>query len=437
MLLLLEICVQRQDFIFLKEYSIMQNEDWQLRFTLVGFILPPLRPEIKVTDRLILRKPKEPNEQMVQIGNELVPATDALVLITTDGSQDKFKLAEEYLQKFLELFLLTNGHTVRIYRYGAAVNLAKHKFGEIDYGEMKGMKMLRAESEIKLWSDLDDLKWVFPRLFNTLQSEENAYLRLALSYYHRAVLSNKLEEILIDLMVCAEALFSKGDEYGKTIASRLSFMVRKDEKERDEINKELKELYRKRSAIVHGSYSNIDPQKVANLFRYLGQALREFLLLCRVKSREEINQLVDSGSIEEKENLLINIRNELYADSKPELIAEYIAPRIDEKHGLLPAWIKFCNKGMGKAVNIYAKVKTSKCNNSYGPHDKILKIVDDFWRIPLQSESPIRLEKEGDTIDVCVACEDALGRSYSYDFKLKTDSIPDDIWNKLIKMKRI
>lgn len=412
----------------------MQNEDWQVRFTLVGFILPPLRTEIKVTDRLILRKPKEPSDQMVQIGNELVPATDALVWITTDESQDKFKLAEEYLQKFLELFLLTNGHVVRIYKYGSAVNLAKHKFGEIDYGEMKGMKMLRAEGEIKLWSDLDDLKWTFPKLFNILQSGENAYLRLALSYYHRAVLSNKLEEILIDLMICAEALFSKGDEYGKTIASRLSSMVSKDE---NEISKEVKELYGKRSAIVHGSYSKIDPQKIANFFRYLGQALREFVLLSTVRSREEIDHLVDSGSIEEKKNLLRDIRNELYADSKPELTAEYIAPRIDEKHGLLPAWIKFRNKGMGKAVNIYAKVKTSKCNNNYGPHDKILKIVDDFWRIPLQSEPPIKLEKEGDTIDVHVTCEDVLGRSYSYDFKLETDPIPDNIWKNLLERGRV
>ena len=112
----------------------MSPKDWQVKYTIIGFLLPPLARSMEVTDRLVLKQTRK----LEQIGNHMERTADAYVKITIeDESKDMFKMAEDYLQRFLELFSLKTGHKVRIYQRGVAVPLGDSKLGEASMGTRK------------------------------------------------------------------------------------------------------------------------------------------------------------------------------------------------------------------------------------------------------------------------------------------------------------
>ena len=405
----------------------MSPKDWQVKYTVIGFLLPPLARSVEVTDRLVLKQTKK----LERVGNRQVPTVDAYIKVTIEDESKIFKIAKDYLQSFLELFSLKTGLRVRIYKRGVAISLGDSKLGEAKHGdaEMTRMGVLRAEGEKKLWYVSDDMKWVFSRTLPHLECEENQYLRLALSYYHRALLTDKVEESLIDLMIAAEALFYTGqDSHGEEISSRLGKLVASNNEEMESVRERTKRLYSKRSAVVHGGVTSIPTKDIGHLFQDLKVALEKFLLLGRTMQRKKIITMIESQNAGKLlEEALRKSHTDLHSGRIPSLRMEYRPPNL-ERNTLRPSWIITHNNGMGRAVSVRLAVTTKQGVQTYGPKDVN---PGGWWRIPFSNINPLKLDKDGEIIMVEATSKDVLSRSYNWKQKIKVPPISDDLWNRL------
>jgi len=413
-----------------KIYSV-SSKDWQVKYTVIGFLIPPLANRIEVTDRLILKR----EEKLERFGNRRVWATDAYVRVTTeDDSKDSeiFRKAEDYLIQFLELFTLETGNKVRIYRRGIAVPLSDSRLGEARGGdaEISGMGVFKAEEEKRLWYIIDDIKWIFDKLHQYLERKENQYLRLALSYYHRAILTEKTEEALVDLLIAAEALFYTGpNSHRKEISERLGKLAAsKDNIE--EIIQRTKKLYDRRSAVVHGGITSIPMRDISYLFRDIRSALKNFILVCATMKREEIIELIESQELGPH---LEKAHKKLHRERKPSLRMEYRQPSMNKKILYAP-WIIIHNDGSGRAVSVRLEVTTKKGVQTYGPNDIN---PGGWWRIPLSNISSLKLDKKGETITVKAASQDVLFRDYNWRQEIEVPPISDELWNRLKQKGKI
>lgn len=133
---------------------------------------------------------------------------------------------------------------------------------------------------------------VFVKLWKKLQSvdEEKPYLRFPLDQFSRAFEENFSEAMIIDFMTAFELLVFYGVEkpprpYGEAIGIAIGMLLGKNQKERIEIEKNLKKAYEMRNSIVHGHLRKRlqkydDKRGTQLLFKmedYLRRALKRFL----------------------------------------------------------------------------------------------------------------------------------------------------------------
>ena len=94
--------------------------------------------------------------------------------------------------------------------------------------------------------------------YKTLQAifsqREKFFLRNAIDYYVRSLKDDLLEEKLLDLMICIEALFNnENDELSYRYSLRVSSLLGiGQEDKKPEIFDNMRKFYKHRSAIVHG-----------------------------------------------------------------------------------------------------------------------------------------------------------------------------------------
>jgi len=121
------------------------------------------------------------------------------------------------------------------------------------------------------------------------------HLGLALSYYYYAIqASNKrrFAEVVIDLAIAAEALFSKETPYTSNLKCRLSLFIADDELERKNIAKKIGDFYSIRGAIVHGETREIPLDEVRIAWEYIKKAIDK-ALTSGLYTKAELIQKVD------------------------------------------------------------------------------------------------------------------------------------------------
>jgi hypothetical protein len=107
---------------------------------------------------------------------------------------------------------------------------------------------------------------------------------LSSEYFESAKEKEKLRDKLIDYMIVLESLLTEGtSELGFQISFRTALLISKDEKEFISNKDRLKELYNKRSRIVHGEKTK-HPEKSKNQvtvedIEFLGEAVRKVLII--------------------------------------------------------------------------------------------------------------------------------------------------------------
>jgi hypothetical protein len=138
------------------------------------------------------------------------------------------------------------------------------------------------------FDEVVDLK----KLVGKIQSVDFAKrrsLNLACKRFQRAYEEVDFEDQLIDFIIAFEALFLKGEKakssQGETIAVACSVMLGKNDEERDQVKRYLREAYSIRNCIVHGSdyrKPKIDKEYemsefVPKIEDYLRESMKELL----------------------------------------------------------------------------------------------------------------------------------------------------------------
>jgi hypothetical protein len=141
----------------------------------------------------------------------------------------------------------------------------------------------------------------FLELEEDMQEIMDGYLRIALRYYYFAIQAyyrepRRIDEILIDLAISAEALFSTGGRYAKNLRSRLSNFIANKETEEAEIAKNIGSFYRLRGAIVHGGRKkkvNFNDIRIAQ--SYIKKSIDKALSL-KLYEKNDLLQLIELAS---------------------------------------------------------------------------------------------------------------------------------------------
>jgi len=109
----------------------------------------------------------------------------------------------------------------------------------------------------------------------------------------------RYDDKLVDMVISYESLFFKKGESGELqyrISLRLSKLLENDYGKRVDIKKAFKEIYKKRSRIVHGSEYKIDVEIINKCEDYLRKALRKYLIYRKKMSH---NRIIDSLDLSE------------------------------------------------------------------------------------------------------------------------------------------
>lgn len=128
------------------------------------------------------------------------------------------------------------------------------------------------------------------------------FLQLAFENFELSYQTHNINLSFLSLMISLETLFHPGDqgELSYRISRNAAVLLGKDKKDSDEIQRKVKELYRKRSAIVHTGKSNIINKKdLLKLRHYVRGSIKEIKKIG--KSKNELLDLLNSCGFGERQ----------------------------------------------------------------------------------------------------------------------------------------
>lgn len=136
----------------------------------------------------------------------------------------------------------------------------------------------------------------------------NPYLMNALHYFYYGMVAERYEEKLINFTISLEALYmSEAQELGYRLSMRVTSLIGRHYNDRtlDQIAKEIKDLYNKRSRVVHGEQEKITSNEIWRLTDYTQRSLLNFLKLAHKTKKKEILGLLDAAILDEKSRDLL------------------------------------------------------------------------------------------------------------------------------------
>ena len=105
-------------------------------------------------------------------------------------------------------------------------------------------------------------------------------IKTAIHWFGSAVKDRLDRDKFLKLIICLETLLKKNNETNeitKTISERLSLLLGIDFNHRKDIFKDMKDLYRIRSAIVHGGKKDVEEDKLNLLIEYAASSIVKIL----------------------------------------------------------------------------------------------------------------------------------------------------------------
>lgn len=162
---------------------------------------------------------------------------------------------------------------------------------------------------LKLWRRFKIFK-------SSISSKDDNYLSIALKRFNFGIEENEAENKIVDFLIAFEALcLCDSEEIGYKLSNRVAVLLAKKSDEAEKIREFMKEAYRIRSKIVHGSKNksvtiNGKTMDLAvftqKLEEYLRKILRSFLVLSEEsKKHQEIISLIDQSFFDLKKRKLI------------------------------------------------------------------------------------------------------------------------------------
>lgn len=238
-----------------------------------GFFSSTAFERLKISNRLILEQLASPE------GDYCV-----IAYVGVEDEPYHFRTAKSYLDLFILTCALTSDISAT-YRLGVGMEIS-------ELSELGEHRITGFEKANLLWDYMQHpmiklillVKGRYCELLEDRQQILDSYLGLALRYYYYAIQSyfrkpKRFDEMIIDLTIAAETLFSTGTYFKRNLKHRLSKFLARDEDQKIEIAKNIGNFYEYRSAIVHGirRKKKITLNDIATVKNYIQNAIDKAL----------------------------------------------------------------------------------------------------------------------------------------------------------------
>jgi hypothetical protein len=210
------------------------------------------------------------------------------------------KNAEERILNFVAMHSLFTNFEPTLEQMGA-ISIEKSKplgTSEIHGGKLRALIPEDKRPEI--------LKREYSRLEKSIESfksnestvRKNPYLMNALHYFYYGLIAERYEEKLIDSVISLEALYmTDPQELGYRLSMRVASLIgwHYENRTLNQIAKETRNLYNKRSRVVHGEPETLGSVEISHLMDYNRRSLLAFLELSPKFRKEQIIEIVDDA----------------------------------------------------------------------------------------------------------------------------------------------
>jgi len=263
----------------------------QVEFLIQGYLLPITIGRLQISPSFVIED---------ATSKKGLARSFALAFIGVGDEPNFFKSASSKMNLFLLLHALITGQAAT-YLIGAAIplstldDLGKNR---VTFGDYEKIIHLNEALNSEFSKPILLTKERFLQLEENMDRILDGHVGLALRYYYRAAQASgkrRVAEVVIDLAVAAEALFSRERPYTANLKRRLSNFIADNELERSEISKKIGEFYRLRGLIVHGEKIHarkIPLVDVRTASEYIRKAIDK-ALSSRLYTKTDLIQAVD------------------------------------------------------------------------------------------------------------------------------------------------
>jgi hypothetical protein len=236
----------------------LSNKYHQIEFLIVGNLLPSTIVKVRVTENLLLKQAYREGDYS-QVGFDTF--TLAFVGVPDNSSSNPFLLARDYLEFFLLVYSFVSSQALN-YLTGLGTEISTlddlgiHRVG---FSNVKELTALEEDNVPGLSATFHSARKRYLELLEHKKFIMDGYLGIALRYYSYAIQAgarNHPDEVVIDLCIGLEALFSIKPPFKKNLQRRISIFIKENESEQEKIFKDVGEFYRLRGDIVHGMRPN-------------------------------------------------------------------------------------------------------------------------------------------------------------------------------------
>jgi hypothetical protein len=268
---------------------------YQVEFLVEGNLLPMTIGRLQVSENLILESAWEPEKSLTGRHRSFALA---YVGVEDDPQPSSFLFERDYLDFFLLIHSLITGQpTTQCMGAGTEIpDLAMLGSRRVSFPDYEKITVLDENLESEFSKPILLAKERFLELEKDREAIMNGYLGLALRYYYFALQANErghLDEVVVNLVIAAEAIVSTGEKYTENFKRRIPILISDNESIRAYIEKELGCFYGLRGAIVHGGRKEIILDDVRRVSGYIARAIDEALSL-RYFSKEELINFLEN-----------------------------------------------------------------------------------------------------------------------------------------------
>jgi hypothetical protein len=134
---------------------------------------------------------------------------------------------------------------------------------------------------------------------NTKLPFKEPFLQLAFEIYELSYETHNEMLSFLSLMIGLETLFNPGGgELRYRISRNVAVFLGKEKKDSEKIQSEIKELYNKRSILVHNGKANIKPEDLLKSRYYLRESIKEIYEIG--KNKDELLDMLNSCGFGER-----------------------------------------------------------------------------------------------------------------------------------------
>ena len=245
----------------------------QVEFLIQGYLLPIGMGRLQVSPSFVIENARGKND---------LKGFFALAYVGAEDEHDFFRKAISSIDFFLLLNTLMGGQAVT-HLLGPAIPISTlHDLGKkrISFPDYEKVIHLNEVRESLFTKPILSTKERFLQLEKDMHKIMDEHVGLALQYYYYAVQADgkrRYPEVVIDLAIAAEALFSTGADFTKNLKRRFSNFLAEDALEREQIAERMGDFYYLRGAIVHGGKKEIPLADVRTASEYIRKAIDKAL----------------------------------------------------------------------------------------------------------------------------------------------------------------